>query len=145
MTLIKGLFCALVLIWVYVCSLFFSSRRRHTRCALVTGFQTSALPICVVALRSAAPSSSALPLSHLWERVARRAGRGANSKAPSFKIRSDEHRVGTECVGTCRSRWSPYHSKKNRQPHSSSTVPLLFIHNLNMLFHLTLFIFTSSY
>src|SRR3546814_724174 len=27
---------------------FFSSRRRHTRCALVTGFQTSALPISVV-------------------------------------------------------------------------------------------------
>src|SRR3546814_3742011 len=28
-----------------VCSLFFSSRRRHTRCALVTGVQTFALPI----------------------------------------------------------------------------------------------------
>src|SRR3546814_5443264 len=28
---------------------FFSSRRRHTRCALVTGVQTCALPICRVA------------------------------------------------------------------------------------------------
>src|SRR3546814_5261519 len=27
--------------------LFFSSRRRHTRCALVTGVQTCALPICM--------------------------------------------------------------------------------------------------
>src|SRR3546814_11787742 len=27
---------------------FFSSRRRHTRCALVTGVQTCALPICVI-------------------------------------------------------------------------------------------------
>src|SRR3546814_4807541 len=27
---------------------FFSSRRRHTRCALVTGVQTCALPICIV-------------------------------------------------------------------------------------------------
>src|SRR3546814_6772695 len=27
---------------------FFSSRRRHTRCALVTGVQTCALPICKV-------------------------------------------------------------------------------------------------
>src|SRR3546814_16894095 len=26
---------------------FFSSRRRHTRCALVTGVQTCALPICM--------------------------------------------------------------------------------------------------
>src|SRR3546814_12059362 len=24
-------------------------------------------------------------------------------------IRSEERRVGTECVSTCRSRWSPYH------------------------------------
>src|SRR3546814_4192815 len=27
---------------------FFSSRRRHTRCALVTGVQTCALPICTI-------------------------------------------------------------------------------------------------
>src|SRR3546814_19320924 len=27
--------------------------------------------------------------------------------------RSDERRVGKECVGTGRSRWSPYHEKKN--------------------------------
>src|SRR3546814_19072651 len=25
------------------------------------------------------------------------------------KIRSEERRVGKECVSTCRSRWSPYH------------------------------------
>src|SRR3546814_3628008 len=30
----------------YVFYFFFSSRRRHTRCALVTGVQTCALPIC---------------------------------------------------------------------------------------------------
>src|SRR3546814_948960 len=30
---------------VVVCVFFFSSRRRHTRCALVTGVQTCALPI----------------------------------------------------------------------------------------------------
>src|SRR3546814_10689458 len=26
---------------------------------------------------------------------------------------SEERRVGKECVSTCRSRWAPYHSKKN--------------------------------
>src|SRR3546814_72369 len=26
-------------------------------------------------------------------------------------FRSEEHRVGKECVSTCRSRWSPYHYK----------------------------------
>src|SRR3546814_3164950 len=30
---------------MYECLFFFSSRRRHTRCALVTGVQTCALPI----------------------------------------------------------------------------------------------------
>src|SRR3546814_10610061 len=44
---------------MFVCLFFFSSRRRHTRCALVTGVQTCALPIsiaCVIArLRIVAP------------------------------------------------------------------------------------------
>src|SRR3546814_9195402 len=31
-----------------MCCFFFSSRRRHTRCALVTGVQTCALPIFVI-------------------------------------------------------------------------------------------------
>src|SRR3546814_5053904 len=35
---------------LFVCCLFFfSSRRRHTRCALVTGVQTCALPIFMIA------------------------------------------------------------------------------------------------
>src|SRR3546814_583723 len=33
--------------WLFCVLFFFSSRRRHTRCALVTGVQTCALPICV--------------------------------------------------------------------------------------------------
>src|SRR3546814_12755711 len=28
--------------------------------------------------------------------------------------RSEERRVGKECVSTCRSRWSPYHYKKKQ-------------------------------
>src|SRR3546814_19718769 len=28
--------------------------------------------------------------------------------------RSEERRVGKECVSTCRSRWSPYHYKKKK-------------------------------
>src|SRR3546814_17412015 len=36
------------------CSFFFSSRRRHTRCALVTGVQTCALPIYDAAVAEAA-------------------------------------------------------------------------------------------
>src|SRR3546814_19467415 len=29
--------------------------------------------------------------------------------------RSEERRLGKECVSTCNSRWSPYHSKQNQQ------------------------------
>src|SRR3546814_4947551 len=35
---------------LFGCWFFFSSRRRHTRCALVTGVQTCALPICIAEL-----------------------------------------------------------------------------------------------
>src|SRR3546814_15250261 len=38
---------------------FFSSRRRHTRCALVTGVQTCALPICLRLLSNSTRSSAA--------------------------------------------------------------------------------------
>src|SRR3546814_15258518 len=31
-----------------------------------------------------------------------------------LKTRSEERRVGQECVSTCRSRWSPYNSKKKK-------------------------------
>src|SRR3546814_14412102 len=33
----------------------------------------------------------------------------------SGKRRSEERRVGTECVRTCRSRWSPYHYKNKNK------------------------------
>src|SRR3546814_5054663 len=36
------------MICCYLLLCFFSSRRRHTRCALVTGVQTCALPICQI-------------------------------------------------------------------------------------------------
>src|SRR3546814_6679135 len=94
---------------------FFSSRRRHTRCALVTGVQTCALPISrasseserrkilVVNLRvgnSLGPNSalcSALDLPEDEWSIA------------LYADRSEERRVGKECVSTCRSRWLPYH------------------------------------
>src|SRR3546814_17559659 len=41
----------------------------------------------------------------LWEVVARYV-----FDAPTqWAFRSEERRVGKECVSTCRSRWSPYH------------------------------------
>src|SRR3546814_10920429 len=39
----RSMLCVGISVGIVVC--FFSSRRRHTRCALVTGVQTCALPI----------------------------------------------------------------------------------------------------
>src|SRR6056297_3836065 len=75
---------------------FFSSRRRHTRFSGVTGVQTCALPIL----------ASRRPVNRR-PRI-RAATRTGPRRRPS---RSEERRVGKECVSTCRSRWSPHHYK----------------------------------
>src|SRR3546814_17988541 len=39
--------------------------------------------------------------------------------------RSEERRVGKECVSTCRSRWSPYHYKKTKLSQEWSNMLIL--------------------
>src|SRR3546814_17009912 len=40
-------------------------------------------------------------------------------------LRSEERRVGKECVSTCRSRWSPYHQNKKETTKTVATTYLL--------------------
>src|SRR3546814_16085899 len=40
---------------------------------------------------------------------------GMSAREMRQLVRSEERRVGKECVSTCRSRWSPYHYKKKHQ------------------------------
>src|SRR3546814_4094669 len=86
---------------------FFSSRRRHTRCALVTGVQTCALPI-YMSLRSIALLSLCVLLT-ACSKVNQENYSKLSAGMPKAEVRSEERRVGKECVSTCRSRWSPYH------------------------------------
>src|SRR3546814_2695166 len=108
---------------------FFSSRRRHTRCALVTGVQTCALPILtfVVFTKVDRPTDDSARSTRLEflkmppvAVSARDPELGSNPVVAGLKAmfgpparfsapRSEERRVGKECVSTCRSRWSPYH------------------------------------
>src|SRR3546814_1782476 len=90
---------------------FFSSRRRHTRCALVTGVQTCALPICFIDEAELSISGFNLLHKRHYELPATQASPVPRSVYVALKwhIRSEERRVGKECVSTCRSRWSPYH------------------------------------
>src|SRR3546814_10924289 len=41
--------------------------------------------------------------------------RGGGDGSASHRGRSEERRVGKECVSTCRSRWSPCHEKKKKR------------------------------
>src|SRR3546814_1076052 len=106
---------SLYLVYVF----FFSSRRRHTRCALVTGVQTCALPIYVSGLSILvewANGQDQWIRALAWEVINSRV-EVAEDRVSHFydlflrekelKARSEERRVGKECVSTCRSRWSP--------------------------------------
>src|SRR3546814_16138760 len=42
-------------------------------------------------------------------------GVAVDLKAEEGKARSEERRVGKECVSTCRSRWWPYNKKKKQK------------------------------
>src|SRR3546814_10858036 len=103
---------------------FFSSRRRHTRCALVTWSSdvcsSDLSPTRVVSIVYWA----LLRADEVDAQVAAHAEAGdapenvewfeaANLPRLAFDhneiVRSEERRVGKECVSTCRSRWSPYH------------------------------------
>src|SRR3546814_1403811 len=90
----------------------FSSRRRHTRCALVTGVQTCALPISSVsfiALFGVAVLNGVVMVSYINDLIRR--GRPVDEavyEGAMTRLRSEERRVGKECVRTCRSRWSPH-------------------------------------
>src|SRR3546814_7915168 len=98
-----------------VCFFFFSSRRRHTRCALVTGVQTCALPIFDWEADGEAADRIRLELEEFLaaDSDAQREGEIGDLLMSVVGLarrhRSEERRVGKEYVSTCRSRWSPYH------------------------------------
>src|SRR3546814_9396900 len=87
---------------------FFSSRRRHTRCALVTGVQTCALPISANQVRAKLRRYTRQRQTFLAMQDEVKDMR-RNQAPEALRHRSEERRVGKECVSTCRSRWSPYH------------------------------------
>src|SRR3546814_4804937 len=98
-----------------VCFFFFSSRRRHTRCALVTGFRRVLFRSwrdeeVTGSPRDAGAMGSMGRLGSLDDLPGDKAMAGYIRKAAALCAeRSEERRVGKEGVRTCRSRWSPYH------------------------------------
>src|SRR3546814_6679010 len=71
-------FISVLLFCIYMmCLFFFSSRRRHTRCSLVTGVQTCALPI-----------SPALPMTGRAATTTAAVCRGSSGAADGGRSRS---------------------------------------------------------
>src|SRR3546814_18880957 len=68
--------------------------------------------VCSSDLRSMPCSTSMAPYPAVRPRIDRS---GASVIWPLPGRRSEERRVGKECVSTCRYRWSPYHYKKNKK------------------------------
>src|SRR3546814_4494652 len=106
-------------------SVFFSSRRRHTRCALVTGVQTCALPIYLSTLAPGEQITVADSVLNDQTTTVLSADTGGTFVAVTSDLteeeaedppnsettitpRTEERRVGKECVSTCRSRGSPH-------------------------------------
>src|SRR3546814_3544941 len=105
---------------------FFSSRRRHTSCALVTGVQTCALPISGISTRNGriepfdaaawfgarklkTPPEARSAADVASAEFARNFRRVGDDESMDILVRSEERRVGKECVSTCSSRWTPSH------------------------------------
>src|SRR3546814_15453448 len=119
---------------------FFSSRRRHTRCSLVTGVQTCALPICeegkrlfqrnswfgLRQQRLRGEGSEFEALAEYRPGMDRRAidwtasARHLKLFAREYRVERDKRdvlrleglRVGKECVCTCSFRGCECHKKK---------------------------------
>src|SRR3546814_4100778 len=110
---------------------FFSSRRRHTRCALGTGVQTCALPISyqddqfgrlldelewtgqlsntlIVFIEGDNGASGEGGPEGTFNELAKLTGNPDQSFEEQLR-RSEERRVGKECVSPCPSRWPTYH------------------------------------
>src|SRR2546429_5810143 len=100
----------------YLLIVFFSSRRRHTRCSrdwssdvcssdlVVTGLLYN-LNIPIIRLYEGYSWENSAVGSALASLKKRRLGRLRRLHSSVSSLRSEERRVGKEC----RSRWSPYH------------------------------------
>src|SRR3546814_18809280 len=61
--------------------------------------------------------------------------------ATTLANRSEERRVGKECVRTCRSRWSPYHYKKNT---NYITAFISMLYSVNCISYIIYYIIVTS-
>src|SRR3546814_9960438 len=94
------LFCCLIIVVLAVCCIclvFFFFKQKTAYEMRISDWSSD---VC----SSDLGSLDAIGLGRRLERIAQH-HRGRQNRGQ----RSEERRVGKECVSTCRSRWSPYH------------------------------------
>src|SRR3546814_309453 len=91
------------------------SRPHSGRVALVTG-STSGIGLAIAGRLASLGADIALhglgkpeDIEHVVKALRKRHDVHVQHFEGDFTDRSEERRVGKECVSTCRSRWSPYH------------------------------------
>src|SRR3546814_16979391 len=89
-------------------------------------------------------SSPVLPSAHCFPSAWKSSPRPLIMKSRLSK-RSEERRVGKECVRTCRSRWSPYHYNIIFSSSFSFFLSLFLIYHFFLFFLFTLFFSLSFF
>src|SRR3546814_16668082 len=100
-------------------------------------------PSALRAAQSWGPKTRRKNAASLNRALARDAGQARKSRppppVPGWKrpppARSEERRVGKECVSTCRSRWAPYHYNKKKKTTDKHNTHILTIHNTMIKVH----------
>ena len=77
--------------------------------AKLTAAERKALPKSDFAVPSKAPGPGSYPIPDKKHAAVAKGYGKRFASSSEMKSRSEERRVGKECVSTCRSRWSPYH------------------------------------
>src|SRR3546814_13784533 len=92
-------------ITILLVSVFFTYSGLNTRLDTVNSLTLLALALGILLVSVAAKFGACW----LAARLAGEDNRTAMGIGALMNARSEERRVGKECVSTCRSRWSPYH------------------------------------
>src|SRR3546814_3787833 len=109
---------------IIVCVMFFFFKQKTAYEMRISDWSSdvcsSDLLVVVIALAALAASIAVVPRRAEQALMMMRSGNLGDAQAlleenladgnlKAGTIRSEERRVGKECVSTCRSRWSPYH------------------------------------
>src|SRR3546814_7579079 len=103
--------CIYFLVWSFVCYLFFFFKQKTAYEMRISDWSSDVCSSDLGGMFAYAPDMEESVKVKKGQHIGW-VGDSGHSNGVShlhFEMRSEERRVGKECVSTCRSRWSPYH------------------------------------